>query len=170
MSGRKSAGNAAKRIVKDALFAAIALVIFVVEAQIPPLVPIPGVKLGLANIVTVWVLMRVGAKDAFGVMLTRVVIGGIFSGRIVFSLAGGLLSFLAVLILKRFITDRQIFVAGVVGAIFHNAGQLAAAVVIYRSPSVLVYAPVLVLSAVATGLLTGLTAQFLAQRLRVPGE
>lgn len=146
----------------------MALVIFVVEAQIPPIVPIPGIKLGLANIVTVWALMRIGPFDALGVLLTRIVLGGIFTGRMpsfVFSLAGGLLSFAAVLLLKRIITKKQIFVAGAVGAVFHNVGQLAAAVVIYSTPSVLVYAPVLILSGIVTGLFTGFTAQFLVNRL-----
>ena len=158
----------AKRIVTDAVLAAVALVLFVIEAQIPPVVPIPGVKLGLANIVTVWVLMRIGAPDALGVTLVRIVIGGIFTGRVssfIFSLSGGLLAFVAILLLRKVLKENQIFVAGVIGAIFHNAGQLAAAAIVYRTASVFVWSPVLILSGIVTGLFTGLVAQLLAKKI-----
>ena len=161
----------AKRIVRDALFAAIALALFVVEAQIPLPVPIPWIKLGLANIVTVWMIMKVGVPDALGVLLVRIALGGIFTGRLpslVFSLAGGLLAFCAVLLLRKILKDGQIFVAGVVGAVFHNVGQLAAATAFYSAPSVLIYSPILILSGIVTGLFTGLLAQMLAKRLPRP--
>ena len=158
----------AKRITKDAILTALALVIFVVEAQIPPLAPIPGIKLGLANIVTVWALMAIGPTDAFGILICRIILGGIFTGRLpslIFSLAGGLLSFAVVLLVKKLLTERQIWVAGVIGAVFHNAGQLAAAVIVYRTTAVLVYTPVLILSGIVTGLFTGICAQLLTGRL-----
>ena len=158
----------AKRIVTDAVLAAVALVLFVIEAQIPPVVPIPGVKLGLANIVTVWVLMRIGAPDALGVTLVRIVIGGIFTGLVssfIFSLSGGLLAFVAILLLRKVLKENQIFVAGVIGAIFHNAGQLAAAAIVYGTASVFVWSPVLILSGIVTGLFTGLVAQMLAKKI-----
>ncbi len=158
----------AKRITRDAILTALALVIFVVEAQIPPIAPIPGIKLGLANIVTVWALMAIGPADAFGILICRIILGGIFTGRLpslIFSLAGGLLSFVIVLLVKKVLTEKQIWVAGVIGAVFHNAGQLAAAVAVYRTAAVLAYTPVLVLSGIVTGLFTGLCAQFLTRRL-----
>ncbi|MBR3424056.1 MAG: Gx transporter family protein, partial [Clostridia bacterium] len=102
----------AKRIVTDAVLAAVALVLFVVEAQIPPVVPIPGVKLGLANIVTVWALMRIGAPDALGISLVRIALGSLFTGTLpsfIFSLSGGLLAFVAILLLKKLLRENQIF-------------------------------------------------------------
>ncbi len=112
--------------------------------------------------------MKVGTPDALGVLLARIALGGIFTGRLpsfIFSLAGGLLAFFAVLLVKRVLKDDQIFVAGVTGAIFHNAGQLAAATVIYSSPSVLIYSPILIISGIVTGLFTGFVAQLIAKRL-----
>ncbi|MBR3639823.1 MAG: Gx transporter family protein [Clostridia bacterium] len=158
----------AKRIVTDAVLAAVALVLFVVEAQIPPIVPIPGVKLGLANIVTVWALMRIGAADALGITLVRIALGSVFTGTLpsfIFSLSGGLLAFAAILLLKKMLSENQIFVAGVVGAIFHNAGQLTAAAIMYGTASVFVWSPVLVLSGIVTGLFTGLVAQLLSKKI-----
>ena len=158
----------AKRIVTDAVLAAVALVLFVVEAQIPPVVPIPGVKLGLANIVTVWALMRIGAPDALGISLVRIALGSLFTGTLpsfIFSLSGGLLAFVAILLLKKLLRENQIFVAGVLGAIFHNAGQLIAAAIMYGTASVFVWSPVLILSGIVTGLFTGLIAQLLAKKI-----
>lgn len=158
----------AKRIVTDAMLAAVALVLFVIEAQIPPVVPIPGVKLGLANIVTVWALMRIGAPDALGITLVRIAVGSIFTGMatsFIFSLSGGFLAFIATLLLRKLLKENQIFVAGVVGAIFHNVGQLTAAAIVYSTASVLVWSPVLILSGIVTGLFTGFVAQLLAKKL-----
>ncbi|MBQ6263323.1 MAG: Gx transporter family protein [Clostridia bacterium] len=158
----------AKRIVTDAVLAAVALVLFVIEAQIPPVVPIPGVKLGLANIVTVWALIRIGAPDALGITLVRIALGSIFTGTVpsfVFSLSGGLLAFVAILLLRKLLKEDQIFVAGVIGAIFHNAGQLTAAAIMYGTASVFVWSPVLILSGILTGLFTGLVAQLLAKKI-----
>ena len=158
----------AKRIVTDAVLAAVALVLFVIEAQIPPLVPIPGVKLGLANIVTVWALMRIGAPDALGITLVRISLGSIFTGTVqsfIFSLSGGLLAFAAIFLLRKALNEKQIFGAGVIGAIFHNAGQLAAAAITYGTASVLVWSPVLILSGIVTGLFTGIVAQLLARKI-----
>ena len=85
-----------KKLTRNALLTAIALTIFMVEAQIPPLVPIPGVKLGLANIVTVFALFAYKKQDALMILLVRVFLGSVFSGQmmtLLYSLAGGLLCF-----------------------------------------------------------------------------
>ena len=87
----------ARRIARMALLTAIALTIFLVEAQLPPLAPIPGVKLGLANIVTVWALFALGPLDALLILLARVILGSVFSGQLMallYSLSGGLLCWL----------------------------------------------------------------------------
>ena len=158
-----------KRLTKLALLTAVALILFVVEAQIPAPVPIPGVKLGLANIVTVYAMFRFGPRDTLLVLLTRVVLGSVFAGSVMalwFSLAGGLLCWAAMAALRKILTERQLWVCGILGAMCHNLGQMAVCLAVYRSWAVAVYLPGLLLSGIVTGLFTGLTAQFLLKRLQ----
>ena len=140
-----------------------------IEAQIPALVPIPGVKLGLANIVTVFAIFVYGPKDALAILLVRVVLGSIFSGQIttiLYSLAGGLLCFCVVVLIQKILTERQIWVASVVGAIFHNIGQVLVAMLITSTWRLVVYLPILMVSGILAGLFTGLCAQFLYGKLK----
>ena len=157
-----------KRLTKDALLLAVALILYAVEAQIPPLVPVPGVKLGLANIVTVWAMFRVGAKDTLAILALRVILGSIWAGQIIsftLSLAGALVCYLVMLLLKRILTMKQIWICSAVAAVAHNIGQTAAAIPLFRTASVAVYLPFLVLSGLLTGLFTGLCAQLLIRYL-----
>ena len=152
-----------------ALLTALALILFTVEAQIPPPVPIPGVKLGLANIITVYAMFALGPKEALCILLARVFLGSVVSGQmstLFYSLSGGLLCYCAMLVLRRILTEQQIWVCSVIGAVFHNIGQMGMALMIFRSPSVLIYLPLLMLSGIIAGLFTGLCAQFLLRRLR----
>lgn len=156
-----------KKLVRMALLTATALVIFVAEAQIPSPVPIAGVKLGLANIITVYAMFALGPSSALMIMLARVILGSIFAGQLMmlfYSLGGGLVCWCAMLLLRRVLTMRQVWVCSALGAVFHNAGQLLVAVLITGTPAVLAYFPVLVISGVITGLLTGLCAQLLVDR------
>lgn len=157
-----------KKLTRLALLTAIALTIFMVELQIPSPVPVPGVKLGLSNIVTLYCLFAYGPVSALGVLVCRVVLGAVFSGRITaiaYSLAGGLLSLGVSCLMRRIVTERQLWVVSVLGGIFHNAGQILAAMVITGTPSIAVYFPVLAISGMLAGLFTGLCAQFLLRRL-----
>lgn len=157
----------AKRLTRDALLTALALILFLMEAQIPAPVPIPGVKLGLANVVTIWSMFLLGPADTLWILLCRIFLGSLFAGQLLsllYSLSGGLLCFLLTLFLRRIVTKSQIWVCGVLGAVAHNAGQLAAAILVTATPSLLAYFPVLVLSGVAAGLFTGFCAQFLTFR------
>ena len=157
-----------KRLTRAALLTALALIIFVLEAQIPPPVPIPGLKLGLANIITVYAMFRLGPKDTLAILLARIFLGSVFAGAVsamLFSLAGGLLCYLLMLPLRRLLSVRQIWVCGVLGAVAHNLGQTAAAIWIYQSLAVAYYLPLLLLSAVITGTVTGLSAQYLVGRM-----
>lgn len=158
-----------KRITRMALLTAIALTIFMVEAQIPPLVPIAGVKLGLANIVTVWAVFLLGPGDAALILLARVLLGSMFTGQmmaLMYSLVGGGLCLLVMLPLHKILTEKQIWVCSVAGAVAHNTGQILVAIAITRTPSLAVYFPVLLVSGIVTGLFTGLCAQLLAGRLK----
>jgi len=157
-----------KRITRLALLTALALILFTVEAQIPPPVPIPGVKLGLANIITVYAMFRFGPRDTLLILLTRVLLGSFVTGAVsalIFSLSGGLLCYLVMLALRRVLTERQIWVCGVIGAVTHNIGQVLACVAVYQTTAVLAYLPPLLLSGIVTGLFTGLAATYLLKRL-----
>ena len=157
-----------KRITRLALLTALALILFTVEAQIPPPVPIPGVKLGLANIITVYAMFRFGPRDTLLILLTRVLLGSFVTGAVsalIFSLSGGLLCYLVMLALRRVLTERQIWVCGVIGTVTHNIGQVLACVAVYQTTAVLAYLPPLLLSGIVTGLFTGLAATYLLKRL-----
>ncbi len=162
-----------KRLTRLALLTAIALTIFMVELQIPSPVPIPGVKLGLSNIVTVYCMMLYGPWSALSVLLCRIVLGAVFSGRIAalaYSLAGGLLSWALMCLLRRAVTERQIWVLSILGGLFHNIGQILAAMAITGTPSIAVYFPVLALSGMIAGLFTGLCAQAFLSHMRRIGH
>ena len=156
-----------RRLTYMAVLTAIALTIFMAEAQLPALVPLPGIKLGLANIVTVYAMFALGPGPAGLILLARVLLGSLFAGgmTIFYSLSGGACCYLAMLLLRRLLTPRQMWVCSVLGAMAHNAGQIGAAVLITRTPGVAVYLPVLLVSGILTGLFTGLCAQFVFSRL-----
>ena len=157
-----------KRLTRMSLLTALALMIFTIEAQIPALVPIPGVKLGLANIITVYAMFALGPRDTFWILLCRIFLGSIFSGQMMtlfYSLSGGLLCYLVMLPMRKLVTEKQIWVCSILGALAHNIGQILAAIVIARTPGLIVYLPVLLISGSIAGLFTGLCAQFVLHRL-----
>ena len=156
-----------RKLTTMALLTAVALTIFVVEAQIPAIVPIPGVKLGLSNIVTVYAVYALGAKEGALILFARIFLGAIFSGNfgtIFYSAGGGALAILATIALKLVLQENQLWIAGCMGAIAHSVGQMAVAVLLTDTPSLLIYLPVLILCSVFTGIFTGLCAQLLVKR------
>ena len=156
-----------KKLVLLALLTAIALTIFIVEAQIPAIVPIPGVRLGLANIVTVFAVFAIGSREGAAVLLCRIFLGAVFAGNfstILYSAAGGFCAIAVTVGMKKLLTTRQLWVAGALGAMAHNIGQMAAAVAISQTPSLVIYLPLLLAIAIVTGSLTGLCAQILLHR------
>ena len=156
-----------KKLTRMALLTAIALTIFMIEAQIPALVPIPGVKLGLANIVTVFAVFTMGSKEGAMILAARIFLGAVFAGNfstIFYSAAGGACAILVTIGLKQILTKNQLWVAGALGAVAHSIGQMAVAVAMTGTPGLLVYLPVMILCGVITGLFTGLCAQFLVKR------
>lgn len=156
-----------KRMTFCALLTAIALTIFMVEAQIPLPVPVPGMKLGLANIVTVYAMFALGPKDTLLILLCRVVLGSLFGGgsTLPYSLAGGLMCYVSMLLLRKLLTEKQLWVCGAVGAIFHNVGQVGMSILITRTPQLIVYLPILLVPGVIAGIFTGFAAQFLLERV-----
>ena len=156
-----------RRLTLLGLLTAIALTIFMVEAQLPSILPFPGIKLGLANIVTVFAVFALGPKDGAAVLAARIFLGAVFAGNfstIFYSAAGGALAIAVTILLRKILKNNQLWVAGCFGAVAHSVGQMAMAMVMLGTPSILIYLPVMILVSIVTGLFTGLCAQFLVNR------
>ena len=156
-----------RKMVLLALLSAIALTIFMIEAQIPPLVPIPGIKLGLANIVTVFTVFLLGPVSGIAVLSTRIFLGAVFAGNfstILYSAAGGALAILTTIGLRHLLRENQLWIAGIFGAMAHSLGQMLVAIWVSGTPALAVYLPVMIAIGIVTGTFTGLCAQFLLNR------
>lgn len=158
-----------KKLTLLAVLTAAALCIFVLEAQLPPLVPIPGIKPGLSHVFTLFLCYTLGAPAAFWMLLIRIVLGCLITGQVSamgYSLCGGLLSYLVLLALYRKFPRKQLWVLSILCAAAHNLGQVLLAVWIMGTPVILWYFPVLMLSALITGAFTGLLCQLILHRLQ----
>lgn len=156
-----------KKLTVMALLTAIALTIFVLEAQIPPFIPLAGVKLGLSNIVTVYAVFALGPWEAVAILGARIFLGAVFAGNfstIFYSAGGGACAIAVTILLRRILTRKQLWVAGALGAAAHSIGQMAVAVAITGTPSLAVYLPVMIAISIVTGLFTGLCAQVIINR------
>lgn len=156
-----------KKLTQLALLSAVSLIIFIIELRIPNLIPIPGVKLGLANIVTVYAVYKYKPSEVWLIVLVRIVLGSIFSGSVVslmYSLGGAICCLFGMLFIKKFIPVSHMWIASPCGAIFHNIGQIAVAVVVIRTFAIIVYLPALMVSGIVSGLLTGICAQLICNR------
>ena len=155
-----------RKVAIFGVFTALALIFSYVELLIPINFGIPGAKLGLANLMIV--LYKMGTKEALALSVTRIILSGFMFGNlfgILYSLAGGLLSFLVMVLLKR--SDR-FSVAGVSigGGTAHNIGQLLVAMVVVQTYQVGYYLPVLLVAGEVTGLLIGLVAKEVLKRIQ----
>ncbi len=151
-----------------ALFSALALIISGLESALPPLVPLPGIRLGLANIVTLVLLYRYTAKDALLVLTVRILLSSLLFGQAVsllYSLAGGLLSLLVMNGGNKLLNRHYLGLTSILGGISHNIGQITVALLLTQVPGVLAYLPFLMLSGILTGLFTGLCAHFMLKFL-----
>ena len=158
-----------KKLALMALLTAIALTIFVVENQLPAPVPIPGVKLGLANIITLVTMLLLGKKEAGAVLLVRVLMGAMFAGSpstLLFSAAGGALAWLVMCLTVGLFCEKQLWIVSALAGLAHNAGQLLTCALVVKTPGVFAYAPILAVSGVITGVFTGLAAMYLIRALR----
>lgn len=153
----------ANKITLTAVLAGVALIIFIIEAQIPP-IWIPGVKLGLANVVTLIAILLGGYIMGGGVLLIRIILGSVFCGTLIsfiFSLCGGICAYAAMCIGIKLLSRKQIWVVSVFGAIAHSIGQLAAAAVIIDNINIFTLMPLLITASIITGIFTGLCVQYL---------
>lgn len=161
MSGK---GLGAHRVARLALLLAAALILSWVEAILPFQIPVPGVKLGLANIVLLYVLYRDPAPVALCFGVLRVLLSGVFLGRlsgVFFSLCGMLAAFCVMVLLKRFRCFSSLGVS-VSGAIFHGIGQLFAASLLL-TPAVWSLLPLVALSSAACGAVTWVPLRILGR-------
>ncbi|WP_040293955.1 Gx transporter family protein [Acetonema longum] len=157
----------ARKLIEIALLTAIALVIFLVELRLPTLIPVPGIKLGLANIITVYAIYKYQAREVVLLVLVRIFLGAIFSGNLMvllYSLAGGILCLAGMLALRKMIPEKCIWVSSVLGAVLHNIGQISVAVLVTGTITVIAYLPFLIVSGCIAGGCTGLCAQYVIKR------
>lgn len=144
-----------------AMMIALAMIFSYVETMIPINFGIPGVKLGLANLVIVASIYLFGGKQAFVISVVRIILSGFMFGNmasIMYSLAGGLLSLAVMLLLKK--TDKlSVLSVSVAGGICHNIGQLIVAMLVVENLKLILYIPVLLISGFLTGLLIGIVCR-----------
>ncbi|MBQ6415560.1 MULTISPECIES: Gx transporter family protein [Butyrivibrio] len=158
-----------KKIATYGVMAALAMILSYVEMQLPAFVAIPGVKMGLTNIVVIVALYKMGNKSAIFINIVRIIAVSLLFGTLMsfaFSFAGGMLSTLVMILLKK--TDKFSTVGvSVAGGITHNIGQILAAMLLLNTKAIIWYLPVLWLSGILSGLLIGLIGAIIVKRIKV---
>lgn len=160
-----------KKIAQIGMLVALAMVFSYLESLVPISLGVPGIKLGLSNVVTVFALYQFGAPLALGISIVRIVLCGLTFGSfstLLYSLAGGLLSFLVMVILKK--TGKfSIYGVSAAGGVFHNIGQLIVAAWMLQSSMLAYYMPFLmvagIVSGAAIGMLGGMVWKRMAQQI-----
>lgn len=153
------------------VFVALALIFSYLETLIPIHFGIPGVKLGLANLIIVIVLYKMSARDAFLLSVTRVILAGFMFGSlfsILYSLAGAVLSLSVMAWLKK-CDGYSVMGVSIAGGVFHNFGQLLVAVFALETTRLLYYVPVLLISGLLTGFAIGLISNEVLKRIKWSG-
>ena len=149
------------------VFTALALIFSYVETLIPINFGIPGVKLGLANLIIVIALYKMRLREVYLLSIVRVLLSGFIFGNyfsIIYSLAGGLLSLTVMAVFKRK-DGFSIMGISIAGVVFHNVGQLIVAMLVVETFSVAYYVPVLLIAGMITGLLIGIVSNEMLKRL-----
>ena len=151
-----------------AVFTALAMIFSYVEAILPINFGIPGMKLGLANLVIVTGLYYMSEKDVFLISLTRILLMGLLFGNgmsLLYSLTGGILSYIIMVTLKKK-SSLSVLAVSVSGGVFHNIGQLAAAAFAVSNIHIFYYLPALLIAGVGTGLLIGIVSEKILKILK----
>lgn len=151
---------------------ALALLCSYIETLIPLPMAVPGIKIGLTNLVVLTTLYLLGAKEALAVSLARILLSGFLFGNmfaVVYSLAGGMLSFGVMLLLKQ-VWNFNVLTVSVAGGISHNLGQLLVAAIVVENANLLYYMSVLFFSGLATGAVIGWISREVILRLKEIGE
>lgn len=161
--------NRTRKITYLALTAAAAMVLSFVESQVPTLVAIPGIKVGLANIAVIFALYSFGAREAICISLVRIFTVALLFGSVVtlaYSAAGAVLSFCVMLLLKRTNIFSHVGVS-VCGGVSHNIGQIAVACLLLRTNVIVYYLPFLILSGTLAGIAVGVAAALIIKRVKI---
>lgn len=156
-----------RRITICGVLTALAMIFSYIESLIPIPVPIPGIKLGIANIAIITVLYIVGTWEAIAINLLRITLTAILFGNMntfLFSMAGGMLSILIMILLKRIGKFSMIGVS-IVGGVSHNIGQIIAAVILMDSSAIAYYLPVLFVAGIITGVVIGIVGGMVTTRV-----
>ena len=156
-----------KNVAYFGMFTALALILSYVESLIPFHFGVPGIKLGLANLIIVIVLYKCSAKEAIVLSVLRILLSGFMFGNmfsIIYSLAGGFLSW-GVMVLLRKRGTFSVTGVSIAGGVAHNMGQLVVAMAVVESYKVGFYFPVLLIAGVVTGLIIGIVAGEVLKRL-----
>ena len=156
----------AKRVTFLGLSIALAMILSFVESQIPALVAIPGIKVGLPNIVMVFLLYRVGWKETVIVSIIRIILVSMLFGNVqmmTFSIAGAVLSLFGMILLKKLNWFSCITVS-IVGGLLHNIGQIIAACLWTQTAQIAFYLPVLLVSGTVAGTVIGLASGIIVKR------
>lgn len=158
-----------KKLTRCAVLTALALTLSAAEGLVPltVLFPLPGLRLGLANLVTVYALVCLGRGEAALILVSRCLLGALLGGNLsslAFSLTGGLLAF-GVEALLLACQPLSLFGLCIAGAAGHNAGQILASMAVMKTSATLVYLPPLLLASLLTGAVTGWAAALLLRRL-----
>ena len=157
-----------RKIARMGLLVALSMILSYVESLIPAFVAVPGVKVGLANIVVVFALYTLGPIEALAVSLIRVVLSSLLFGSVLsllYSLSGALLSLVGMILMKK----AKIFsttVVSVTGGVLHNVGQILVACLVLETDVLLYYLPVLILSGTITGAVIGIASSIVIKRLQ----
>lgn len=154
------------KLVYMSLLISQALVLSKIESLIPVPFLMPGAKLGLANIVTMIAIYTLGYKKAFTVLSIRILLSVFFAGsmsKLMYSLGGASFSFIFIIIFKENIS---IIGISIVGAVFHNIGQILVAILILESSAVIFYMPILILIAIPTGIFIGFCSKYILLYLK----
>ncbi len=158
----------AKKLTVAALCVALGMVLSFLESLVPTFIPIPGVKLGLANVVTVFLVYSLGALPAILVSLIRVLLSALLFGNVqslAFSLCGAALSLLVMLLVKH-IPIIGVVGVSVLGGIAHNAGQIIAAIFIMGTEKIVYYFIPLVISGTVAGVLVGVISGLVIVKMK----
>ena len=156
-----------RRIAQIGVLVSLAMVLSYLESLFPVFLAVPGIRIGLANIAIVFALYHLGFRAALGISVVRVVLSALLFGSVIsmsYSLCGALISLAMMAILKRSGLFGTVAVS-VVGGVSHNLGQIAVACLILQTKAIAYYAPVLILSGTASGVVVGLVSAAVITRL-----
>ena len=158
-----------KRLATLSVVVAAAMILSFIEAKIPTFIPVPGVKLGLANIAVIFTMYKFNEGRAAAVSLVRVGLSALLFGSfasLVYSLAGACLSLLLMVFSRRILKLHTVGVS-IIGGVSHNIGQIAAAALVMGTASIIYYLPVLIISGTLAGIVIGLISNELIKRIKL---